>query len=129
MSSAHYLHGLKDAQLLAPAQIVIEQTLTEPFPSRWQQTGTFELHRTARLDGLCIWHDLLLAGDEVYSNSPVQPGATWGQIVLPVPEPGRVACGDRLSYVIEFDAAFDQGLWKWEIEWTPADGARLSVSL
>ena len=30
--------------------------------------------------------------------------------------------GDRLDYRLTFEAMFEDGLWKWEIDWTRADG-------
>jgi len=113
-NTAHHFH-LVDAQLLAPSTALFEQATCEPFPSRWRGTGTMEFDRAGLFDGLCLWHDLSLLGDEIYSNAP-DGTATWGQHLFPVSEPWPVEPGDRLGYDLAFDGVFDEGVWKWSFE-------------
>ncbi len=118
-NTVHDFHGLADAELLATPQTALEQDLVEPLPEHWRKELLFDCTATASLDGICLWHDLIISSTDVYSNTPAHPETTWGQSIFPV-KPLAVAPGGQLTTRLDFDRSFDQGLWKWHVEWSGA---------
>lgn len=113
-NTVHHANLTNEVELLAPPELVYKHKTDEPLPHRWAKSGVFEITQAGTLEGLCLWHDLLLSATEKYSNRPgMSESRTWGQAFFPLPEPWLAQAGEQLSYDLIYEPGGDGGLWKW----------------
>ena len=97
-----------------PAGPIDDQALDTPLPGNWSGRAEFEITRQGPVEGVCLWHDLILTPSINYTNRPDQRGqGTWGQVLLPLPEPWPAEPGEILECTLAYEAGSGDGLWKW----------------
>lgn len=118
-NTLHYFGQTEEVEFLAEPTQLLDQRLDGPMPSDWTGSAAFEITRVGQIEGLCLWHDLILNPSSVYSNQPCKSRSrTWGQAMLPLPEPWPTQTGDRLECDLAYQPGGGDGLWKWSFRLT-----------
>ena len=113
-NNAHHVYLNETTEFLAAPTLLLDQKLDTPMPERWSDTIIFDITREGELEGLLLWHDLVLNPSTIYSNRPRRTASQgWGQTLLPLPEPWPTRVGDRLECRLDYQPGADDGLWKW----------------
>jgi hypothetical protein len=101
------------SHVLSEAKCWTEVVYGEP-PAR-SHTGTVELavRRAGTAHALAVWFEATLHGDIGFTTAPGQE-LVYRRILLPLPEPVRVAFGDAVRVTLRVDAT--GGEWAWDTE-------------
>jgi protein arginine N-methyltransferase 1 len=99
---------LSEAQILA---VIDYRTVTE---RNLDASVELEATRGGIVHGLLVWFDAEIAEGLGYSNAPGQPRLVYGQMLLPLAEPVRLAAGDRISARIRGNLIDGRYLWSWD---------------
>ncbi len=94
----------------------INLSTDQNFPFSFRNTLTIE--KSGTIHGLAGWWDCYFSDTQFFSNSPLAPSNTWGQLFFPFQYPVEVKKGDQIKiemHVIESKTS-KQINYKWKIE-------------
>lgn len=114
---------LGDEALLAePAAGPDLSLLPPPEAGELEVRGRWTLADGAAVGGLLLWFDLETAPEDRISNAPGPEAGPWGQLLLPLDPPLRVAAGGTLEARVRPET-FSDGAPGW-LTWRAACGDR-----
>ncbi|MEM7500474.1 MAG: methyltransferase domain-containing protein [Pseudomonadota bacterium] len=122
-NTLHNISNDLDVEMLAAPTQLIDHELGTSIPDHWEGKLVYEIDKSGALEGLSLWHNLVLDESSTYSNLPgTNESKTWGQALFPLSEPWQVAVGDRLECELQYQPGAGDGLWRWSFELFSPDG-------
>lgn len=83
--------------------------------------------RAAIAHGFIVWFDAEIAEGLGYSNAPGQPRLVYGQTLLPLAKPLKLAVGGRVEVRIRLPLIDGRYLWNWDWRAHAPDGSPIGA--